>query len=164
MFSTHVGSLKKNPPLRFPAVKCNPLPWTSSSFSSSYQPLQGEGLSIRQPQRVKTSPSPRLSYQRAPSSHRTVLGQQLTPLQALQRSVRTCERTTKSINSIFIHSPLAASHSHVGLEGVDCAACTLAVITIIFAGVALHMTGRHRAPVLVIPSLMSELPQRDLRP
>lgn len=52
------------PPLRkqlwFPALKCNPLLCVSPRILCSYQLLQDEKLSIQQPQKKKTIPSPLL--------------------------------------------------------------------------------------------------------
>lgn len=70
--------------LWFPALKHNPLLWVSPWILCSYQLLQDEKLSIQQPQRKKTIPSPYFSYQRSPSSHRTSLGQTAIKTPALQ--------------------------------------------------------------------------------
>lgn len=63
----------------------------------------------------------------------------------------------RSIKLIFICSPLAAFHRHASSGDVDCVNCLLAVITIISARDALHMTETNWAVILVIRSLMNEL-------
>lgn len=71
--------------------------------------------------RAKTLPSPptlRL-YQRVPSSHSTSPGQTAIKTSAPPAKGGLVRADRRSINLIFIHSPLAATHRRAGSRGVD---------------------------------------------
>lgn len=127
----------------------------------SYQLLQDEKLSIQQPQRKKPIPSP-TSHINAANLHTepTLVRQQLKPGPLVEGLARPDHR---SIKLISICSPLVASSRHSSSGGADCGDCLLAVITIIFASDALHMTERNWAVILVIRSLMNELANKQLQ-
>lgn len=85
----------------------------------------------------------------------TLVRQQLKPLPPDGGAEGWVCANHRSINLISIHSPLCASHWRSSSGGVDCVDWMLAVITIIFARDALHMTEKKWASIL--SSLMTEL-------
>lgn len=156
-FTSRRSPSKNTAPIPGPETQSTPAD-VSPSVLHSYQLLQDERLSIRQPQREKTIPSPPTPlYQCAPSSHRTNPGQ--TAIKTSAPPAKGWVRVNhRSINLIFIHSPLAASHRWAGSGGVDCVDCHARCnYTHLCLWVALHMTGKNWAVILVILSLLKEL-------
>lgn len=127
----------------------------SPAFLSA--PPGWEAVNTTTAERENHSFLPTPLYQCAPSSHRTNPGQ--TAIKTSAPPAKGWVRVNhRSINLIFIHSPLAASHRWAGSGGVDCVDCHARCnYTHLCLWVALRMTGKNWAVILVILSLTKEL-------
>lgn len=129
----------------------------SPAFLSA--PPGWEAVNTTTAERENHSFPPTPLYQCTPSSHRTNPGQ--TAIKTSAPPAKGWVRVNhRSINLIFIHSPLAASHRWAGSGGVDCVDCHARCnYTHLCLWVALHMTGKNWVVILAILSLMKELAQ-----